>query len=220
MGGRHEKRVSKRLRVFFGTEANKYYEGAIKDVSIGGLGITSPKLYRAKTILNIILEADGKPLRMKGEVAWVSRRAIQSNIKSDMGIKLINAPEEYTEFFNQVSDELAEMRGEPRIAKVFKVTFNHPRELVEKYTLNISRTGMFIASTLDVEIGSHVEIKVELADVNKMVYLTGEIMYRVSEEDAKKKNTEAGFGLRIVRFFGHDKDVFLNYINSFFLEND
>jgi len=73
---------------------SKKYSGSGKNISVEGLGFTSPKqLHQGDTLdLEVYLPEDNHPIHMQGEVRWSEKKSSRRFFHSDFetGVKLIS----------------------------------------------------------------------------------------------------------------------------------
>ena len=79
------------------------YTATIKDVSRNGMSVLSDHVFPTYKMIDILIKIGEKPIQLKGSVRWVKEALPNHKDKfNEIGIALIEPPEEYLKFFNFV----------------------------------------------------------------------------------------------------------------------
>lgn len=213
---RKHKRLSKRFPIRFGIDRPSIL-GFVKNISLGGLCISSKTVYHAKSKILMEMQVDTKTLNFTGEVRWVSRpdrMAHMSGLKSDMGILIHNPPDDYVDFVLNSFDSFDNKRKNQRFQKSFKVIFDNPEELLSKYTQDISQGGVFIVSDESPAFDTELELKMVVAETMTVVHVWGRVVHVVTKEMAEEHGLNAGFGIQFSQFEGEDEEKLKKYVDS------
>ncbi len=106
-----------------------------------------------------------------------------------------------------------EKRRQPRMERIFKVVFQNPEDLKEKYTKDISQGGIFVVSDFQPPVDTIVEVQLKLPDRANPIQVTGRVAHVVAEAEANEEN-EAGFGVQFIRFFDDDEELLQAYMEQ------
>ncbi len=74
-----------------------FFSDLIKNISLGGMCITSPKELKPDTVLNIVIPSK-PPLKIKGRVVWNKKEGFNYNL----GIEFITKSEEQNAAVRQI----------------------------------------------------------------------------------------------------------------------
>jgi hypothetical protein len=107
-----------------------------------------------------------------------------------------------------------ERRREARLQRIFKVSFSSVQELVEQYTENISRGGMFVVSNFQPPKDVAVEVQMFVSESEPPILAVGRVAHIVDEPLAQKTGQPMGFGVEFIRFSDEDRDRFEKYVNA------
>ncbi len=208
------KAPQKKMDIYFGDEAPSQH-GYIKTLSLNGLEISSSKIFKPETILKLKIPTGKEPIRGEGKVRWAdSEKQVSGDAFLAMGIKFEKRPENYAEFLEDLPGKADNRRLEPRFEKVFKVEFSRPEELVEEYSHNISKGGMFVVTKVPLELNSIVNIHIHIEDILKIIHAEGQVVHVISESTAKSADEKQGVGIKFKNFFDNDQEIFLQYIHK------
>ncbi|RJO65526.1 MAG: hypothetical protein C4523_15860 [Myxococcales bacterium] len=213
---RDQTRVTKRFPVYFGVYEARYL-GFIKNLSLGGVAISSKTIYSPGTTLNLLITWDPEPIPLKGAVRWssdMSQKEERLGAILDMGVMFTERHPRYLELLQSAVESFSENRREPRFEKVFRVSFESPRELFEEYTQNISAGGMFVTTEHPTAVNSVIEVHILLMEIQKVAHVEARVVHVVAPEQAKAAGMNPGIGVQFTRFFKDDEKMFLDYINS------
>ncbi|MBI4698447.1 MAG: PilZ domain-containing protein [Nitrospirae bacterium] len=101
MEKRRAKRTIKRLSITF-SDGNEEYNGTSSNLSVNGLFIRTRKAFKVGALLKMVLETDkGQSINLTGVVARAIKTGIQ-DFKNGMGIRLVNAPQDYVELVSSL----------------------------------------------------------------------------------------------------------------------
>jgi type IV pilus assembly protein PilZ len=97
---------------------------------------------------------------------------------------------------------MGEHRRAPRIPVDVKVDYRTVGSFITDYTVNISKGGLFIRTSLPLEIGARVRLRLTLPDGEAPFALDGVVRWIASPRDKEKGSP--GMGIEFVDF---DEDV-------------
>jgi PilZ domain len=208
---RNENRINLRIPVLFG-QGEPGQPGYVKNLSEHGAAITCSDFVTPKTLINLRLETTAGPLDMMGEVRWSRRFALHFSFIDDceMGVQFLDVDPEYPAFFASMEERFKELRAEPRFDKTFLVNIDDDEDL---QTLNISRSGIFVATANPPAKGSVVQLRLHLAALNETFNIEGEIVHSLNMQEAAERSMDPGFGLKFQKFLNENAQVFHEYID-------
>lgn len=213
---RMQKRLSKRYPVHFGPD-EPINLGFSKNISLGGMELASITVFPSGTHLKMVVEADGNSIEVKGLVSRIyeaDRMEKMSGMKSTMGIKLIERSDQYADVILKAFDSWFEKRRDQRFGKVLKVIFENPKELLERYTQDISRGGIFIVSDQAPALNSLVEVQIIIAGTMQVVRAEGIVVHAISREMVEKYGLNPGFGVQFTEFHDNGLRILDAYIKE------
>ena len=77
------------------------FTATIKDVSRTGMSVLCERVFPTYKIIDILIKIGEKPLQLKGSIRWVKEAPPDQKEKfNEIGIALINPPEDFIKFFN------------------------------------------------------------------------------------------------------------------------
>ena len=100
MQKRKEQRKQSRLKVLFG-EHNCENVGFTSNISKGGMYIESDSSRSFDRAITMMLAADDRVFKLKGEVRWRMESPTPGNhtkVTEGMGVRIVDAPPEYLNF--------------------------------------------------------------------------------------------------------------------------
>ena len=208
-------RLPKKLTVLFGQDEPKY-PGFTRNISDHGLEIAGTTTFYPNTVINIIIQTP-EPISLKGVVRWISDIQIvpNSNIKQFMGVSLIEAPANYAALVKQRAKHFSDKRTEPRFGKNFKAIFNTPEQLMEEFTQDISKGGIFVLTEIPPDIGTFVSMQIVITETGQIIDAEGEVVHVVTSAEAEERGTNPGIGVQFTNFIGTGKETLESYIKSF-----
>lgn len=212
---RKQKRLSQRFLVRFGKDEPRYV-GFAKNLSLGGLEISSNTIFYPHASLNLSIESEEKRIQAKGVVRWVSDNSqfVNANMKQFMGLDLIERPAEYVEFLLERVDRFAEKRVEPRFDKVFRVIFETPEDLLEEYAQDISIGGLFVITENPPPVNTFCSLQLVVPDTLDVINAEGEVVHVVTPAMAKETGLNQGVGIHFTQFLGDSGNVLEKYIKE------
>ncbi len=103
---RREKRIKKNLLANL-SERGFEELGLTANISKKGLFVAAPEVFPSCHEIIIMLAAGDHLFRLKGEVRWNVTQAEQftENINSGMGIKILEAPDEYIQYVQELKEK-------------------------------------------------------------------------------------------------------------------
>ena len=79
------------------------HTATIVDVSQSGLSVKSGHVFPTYKLIDVMIKIGGKALQLQGSVRWVKEAPPnQSQREHEMGIAIINPPQEFIKFFELV----------------------------------------------------------------------------------------------------------------------
>ncbi len=212
--GRKSKRVANQLNVLYGQD-KPIFPGFTRNISLSGLELVGKTIYYPNTTINILIQ-NAEPIELKGVVRWISdiRYADSQNIKQFMGVDLIAATPQYAELVKNSAGQFADKRTEPRFGKVYKVVFDTPEHLMEEYTQDISKGGIFVLTENPPAIGTYVSMQIVIAETGESISAEGEVVHVVSLEQAEMNGANPGIGVQFTSFPGGGKEILEKFIQA------
>jgi uncharacterized protein (TIGR02266 family) len=113
-----------------------------------------------------------------------------------------------------IMEGFEEKRSQPRMERIFKVVFQDPEDLKEKYTKDISNGGIFVVSNFQPPVDTIVEVQLKLPDRDNPIQVTGRVAHIVTGVQAAERSTDAGFGVQFIRFFDDDEQLLQVYMEQ------
>lgn len=213
---RKHKRLSRRFPIKFGTESPRYL-GFARDISLGGLCLSSKTMFHEYSELVMEFQKDAKPVTVRGSVRWVAepdQMGGMTGMKSDMGIELTEAGEDYKEFVVSAFEKAQNIRADTRYGKTLKIIFETRKELVQKYTQDISQGGIYVKSDDAPPFDSEQKIKLIISENMLMIDAVGKVVHIVTPEMAEQHGLNPGFGIQFIRFEDDGQKKLTEYISS------
>ena len=213
---RKHKRISKRYPIYFG-EAFPKDMGFIKNLSLGGVAISSKTVYAQKTKLVLRINDDENFIDLQGIVRWCTdlNRIIRTGtLMRSMGIEFIDPPSEYTAFLFNLFEGHHENRTSPRFERAFNVILDPSKESIERFAVDISMGGMFIATSDLPQVNTFVEIKILLPDAMKAIRTKARVVHVVDAEKAVALGLNQGFGVQFAEFFDQGREYLDHYVRN------
>jgi uncharacterized protein (TIGR02266 family) len=213
---RSQKRTTRRLVVHFGQE-DPTNLGFAKNVSLNGLEIFSKVIYKPETVLNLMMQPAADPIAMKGVVRWVTENdqfIKKENLQKSMGIKLLASPESYIDYILDATENYQEKRIEPRYGKVVKVIFEKPQDLLDAFTQDISKGGVFITTEMPPTLNTLVRVRMIIAEPMIVIRADGRVVHIISKEEARRLWINPGCGIQFESFMEKDRELLDNYIKD------
>jgi uncharacterized protein (TIGR02266 family) len=102
-------------------------------------------------------------------------------------------------------------RREKRCPVSLKVQYHTAKEFKTDYTRNVSRGGMFLATTSAFKVGTGMYLELFLPDLNKPIRLSVVVVHSQLYADDKK---EPGIGVEFLDIDKLDRSILINYLNS------
>jgi len=183
-------------------------------MSLGGIAISSQTVFKPGTALNLLLTTDTEDIPLQGISRWNSHaaNAMARRMSFEMGVELTARTPEYTTLLQDIIDQFTERRRAPRFKKYFKVNVEDSDKLMELYTRDISRGGVYVVTKDAPALRSIINVKLYLYDIMEAVRVEGEVVHILDPEKAKELGQEPGFGVQFTRFFEDDRETLEKYI--------
>lgn len=209
---RTDARLGARLPVLFGIDEPGEV-GRLKNISRRGAKISTKSFIQPGAVLNLRLETTVGPLDLVGVVRWSRRFSLQFSFVDDceLGVEFTQLDPRFPEFVASLATQFRESRGEPRFEKVYPVTW---RDGETGVTRNISRNGLFVLNPYPPAKGSHVTLRVVIADLEETVEVVAEVLRAIDIDAATAAKTEPGFAVRFLRFATQNQGAFEGYIDD------
>jgi len=210
---RLHRRFPRRYAIKYGQgEANK--RGFTVNMSLGGMAISSATVFKPGTELELQLITDTEEIPLRGISRWNSHKANvgQRRMTFEMGVELTARTPSYTTLLQDIIDQFTERRRAPRFKQYFKVNIEDSDKLMELYTRDISRGGVYVVTNDAPALRSTINVKMYLYDIMEAVRVEGEVVHVLGPEKAKELGQEPGFGVQFTRFFEDDREILEKYI--------
>ncbi|MCC6160438.1 MAG: PilZ domain-containing protein [Deltaproteobacteria bacterium] len=196
--------------------------GFTRNLSLGGMEIASRFVFETNTALRLTIESDPDDLRTVGTVRWTTslghlddaaRDFYERHYTRSMGIQLLDPPPAWPELVRQVSETPEGPRRTPRFRKVYRVNVRSMNQLLEMFTDDISRGGLFVLSDKPPALGAFVSVEVVVPETMRVLRADGRVVHHLPRELADALGRNAGFGVEFVDFAGTDREVLEGYID-------
>ena len=182
---------------------DELYHGVLINFSEAGIFIETDIVFPAGTEITIPLKL--KPEQetlMKGYVVWARKVADTSKsfLKSGLGIQLLAVPNEYLQFVRHCAEiaKKDDRTPENRFEIYHRVEIIDGERIHTEYTENISKSGMFLSTSLVYPEGSELSLRVEIHGLPKPIEVVGRVAYYLSEETALKSGRSQGLGIQFL----------------------
>jgi type IV pilus assembly protein PilZ len=109
------------------------------------------------------------------------------------------------------TDAAESTRREKRCPVSLKVQYHTAKEFKTDYTRNVSRGGMFLATTSPIKVGTGMYLEMFLPDLNEPIRLSVVVVHSQLYADDKK---EPGIGVEFIDIDPLDRSKLINYLNS------
>ena len=93
-------------------------------------------------------------------------------------------------------------RAEPRVAAAFKVAFETVDELVEAYTVDVSRGGLFVQTERFLPLGAVVRLHLRMPEEGRELLAVARVAYVLDVAAAKGHDRPAGMGMQFLDIGG------------------
>lgn len=94
--------------------------------------------------------------------------------------------------------DLPRRRVEPRVAAAFRVTYESLDELVEAYTVDISRGGLYVKTTRFLPLGAVVRLHLMMPEGSSELRTVARVAYVLDEAQALGHDRPAGMGMEFL----------------------
>ncbi len=185
---------------FFGSTRN----GIVLNFSKTGLFIQCDTLPQVGQIVELAMDVDTfKELKMMGRVVW-SRSGIYTNFSNDdargIGVDLIAPRKEYLRYLEKLDeqDDLLNKRQETRNTAKHRVQYKSGLEFVSEYCEDLSKGGMYLATSALLKKGQMVFIRLELPDVSTPLEIEAKVAHTLSENESQAMGKPPGVGLQFL----------------------
>lgn len=93
---------------------------------------------------------------------------------------------------------LPKRRAEPRVAAAFRVTFTNLEELVEAYSVDVSRGGIYVETERFLPMGAVVRLHLKLPDHGPELRAVARVAYVLGVADSKSHDRPPGMGMEFL----------------------
>lgn len=209
---------SSHLPVLFGARKFRHL-GSVRNISSNGLVVCSHNVFRAGALVQVQLKHPAEPERawnLQGRVRWSDYLPAGSRREGvfEMGIEFLELPLEDRVRLGELERDILGKRREPRFSKSFRVSVNGAHEDGEFLTANVSRHGMFIATSMVPDDHEEVDLHILNIDIMEIIRARAKVIGRISVEEAIAMGARAGFNVQFTDFFPGDEQIFQDYIAS------
>ena len=199
---RLHRRFPRRYAIKYGQgEANK--RGFTVNMSLGGMAISSATGVQTRHRTGDAADHRHRPrIPLRGISRWNSHKANvgQRRMTFEMGVELTARTPSYTTLLQDIIDQFTERRRAPRFKQYFKVNIEDSDKLMELYTRDISRGGVYVVTKDAPALRSTINVKMYLYDIMEAVRVEGEVVHVLGPEKAKELGQEPGFGVQLPVF--------------------
>lgn len=199
----------------------KLFEGQTRHISARGISVTLQEAIPAgQTLAAWISDETIKDFPSDGIVQWVRRLPFWSRTGAqwEVGIRFLMWSDPYFRFLEQFIREHVERRKHQRYEDELKIVMGSDRQKTDELTRNISRGGMLLESSRQVEAGEEVLIGLTIPDMLDQVQVWGEVVHCKPNDDGTFR-----VSIRIVAF-DHDDNLtyerYVDYLRSLYQFED
>ena len=178
------------------------------NISKGGIFFRTTAKYNLREVVEIILaipEEQGEVLALGEVVQVVPVEMSTEQSPAGVGIHILDLKEDDLEKIEKfVNSKLKHeagpvvRRGNMRIQARLPVKFESRDKLIEEYANNISRGGIFVATSELKQIGEQITMILMHPDNQQELLLKGVVVHLVNEEDTKRFKIPMGMGIRFI----------------------
>ncbi|HSI03639.1 MAG: TIGR02266 family protein [Myxococcota bacterium] len=110
----------------------------------------------------------------------------------------------------------AQKRGNQRVDVTLKVQLQYPDRdtFVERFSINVSRTGLFIRARDPAPVGSRVRFEYRLKDDSRIFRGTGVVRWARGAADAKEPDSPPGMGIEFVDLDPQSEDLVTHIVKT------
>lgn len=215
-GRRKAPRVAGSLRVKF-ESVKELYEEFTQNISKGGLFIKTTESFSSGDLLDIYLEISGsfKAIKLQGKVVHFvsSEAAKKSGSAQGIGVQFIDLSKGQIDHLRKVIEDIInkkqgshqdDRRQSPRVKARLKVKFASEGALKERYTLDISRGGIFIPTPKPLDVGDIIQVVLIHPVTQEEMTLIGKVTRKVEK---KTKSIPVGMGIAFTDVKGRHEDI-------------
>lgn len=188
--------------------------GIMTDVSVGGFRLrTDLPLEEGDQIEVSIAGLGDRPIIVYGEIRWTQENPplMRTKYPVEIGVEVRRYEDDFVSFV-QLQRRDAEFRDHPRFPEKVRTQLIGPGIWEVTYTLNLSRSGLFVRTETHIQEGQYVKLRLEIPGYDEWITLNGEVVFFISSECAEQIGVEPGIGIKITRMAQKDGEVFYNYV--------
>ena len=207
-------RIRRRARVSFVLEGERH-DGTIVNFSEMGLFVVASVLPKVGSEISIPLKIRaGESLGLSGRVMWAKKNSSSSDGAFGFGVELHAVPPEYLSFIHRMYDQLSarDPKSSERFDVYHKVRFRSKQEFLVEYIENLSRGGMYLATTMDLETGSTIRAQIEIDGIGMPIEVEGRVAYNLESDEAYEVGRNRGVGVQFVNLSAEAKAKIDHYI--------
>ncbi len=210
-------RINRRAVVRFRGEGREA-EGILYNFSEVGMFVKTDNPLPIGALISIPIQVDKESnIEIQGRVVWSStpRPQEKPTARGGMGVELSAAPETYLRFVSKMRAQLSQAPRalEERFEVYHRVRFKSGQDFLTEYTENLSRGGMFLATTQRLEPGQTIKAQLEIAGIDEPIEVEGKVAYRLDAKQAEEKGRAAGLGVQFVDLNSEAKARLDHYIS-------
>lgn len=182
--------------------------------SESGLFVRSTTLGEPGEILELTCDfGRNGTLALRGHVIW-RREADSHEDPRGFGIHLIEPSTEYVAFVGKFRDFVAQERArkDTRVDVTHQVKFQTGYQFLSEYCENLSRGGLYLATTEYIEKGEVIAVTLEIPGAERPLTIDGKVLYSLTDREAAEKGHRAGVGLQFVNLSAEATVKLQNFI--------
>lgn len=199
------------MRVRFGTK-KLTQEGAVHNISEGGLGLFTSVVYPPGKEFDLELEVGSVIVPVRGEVRWT--RLLPADQRGghtyEMGIRVIEPPVAYVALFRQLQKRFGPNRHSTRAKARIPLRFVQPSDVASAMTRNIAGGGAFAATDQPLKVGMLAVVELRLPGITDEVRAVARVAHVRDGSDGG----EPGVGLRFLRLVAGGQDRLRRYLDG------
>lgn len=111
-------------------------------------------------------------------------------------------------------------RKDSRVEATIEVRYKSIKDFLIEYTRNISRGGIFLATSEPLPEGSKIRLVFYLPDSSKEIRIIGEVIHALTKERGRQRGQEPGMGIEFIDFSPSSKREISRYIEGLLSEKD
>ncbi|MCB0308780.1 MAG: PilZ domain-containing protein [Bdellovibrionales bacterium] len=208
-------RIQRRARVTYLVDGKKN-DGLIINFSEMGLFVLTNSAPELGSDIVIPLDIQGKSdLQLIGRIVWVKHNVTEQDaFNFGFGVELSATPPEYLSFISKMYDQLsnrAKLASE-RFDVYHRVRFGSKDEFLVEYMENLSRGGMYLATSVPLEPGAMIRAEIEIEGIGEPIPIEGKVAYKLDADEAYKVGRTKGVGVQFVNLSSNAKAKLDHYI--------